>query len=264
LRYRDFLWCRNYPAQLDFFCPTFFHFFLFLLLYTPTMKLINLLFPRQCINCSTTEAYLCKTCKKKLTPHPEICPYCHRVSKDYKTCIECRTYKSNNLEGIIIPFAYTDLLKKLIIKLKYFHKKDIGKFLVERLMVALQVNQNLNENIIISFIPSHWYRHYFVKWYNQSELLARKLSEKLQVPMVTIAQKKKHTKTQASLDRNWRLHNLKNTFSLAKNLQLQGNETLLIVDDITTTGSTINELAKLIKYYYPKIKVWWAVLWRHM
>ena len=187
------------------------------------------------------------------------------------------------MEGIIIPFAYTDLLKSLIIKLKYFHKKDIGEFLVERLTIALQANESfqrefnhskfwfqnpsfwiLNSKLIISFIPSHRYRHYFVKGYNQSELLARKLSEKLQVPMVAIAQKKKHTKTQASLDRNGRLHNLKNAFSLNKNLQLQWNETLLIIDDITTTGSTINELAKLVKHYHPTIKVRWAVLGRHM
>jgi len=73
--------------------------------------------------------------------------------------------------------------------------------------------------------------------------------------MINIAIKKKHTKTQASLDRNGRLKNLKNAFSLVNNLSLQGNETLLIVDDITTTGSTINELAKLIKYHYPRIKV---------
>jgi ComF family protein len=228
------------------------------------MKLIDLLFPRQCINCSTLWAYLCKSCKKQLNPHPEICPYCHRISKDYKTCIECRCNKNNALEGIIIPFAYTDVLKTLIIKLKYFHKRDIGEFLVERLSIALQANQSLNRNIIISFIPSHWYRHYFVKGYNQSELLARKLSEKLQVPIVAIANKKKHTKTQASLDREGRLKNLKNAFSLTQNLTLLGNETMLIVDDITTTWSTINEIAKLIKHYYPRIKIRWAVLWRHM
>jgi predicted amidophosphoribosyltransferase len=73
--------------------------------------------------------------------------------------------------------------------------------------------------------------------------------------MIAIAKKKKFTKTQASLDRNNRLHNLKNVFSMTQNLQLQGNETILIVDDITTTGSTINELAKLIKHYYPNIKI---------
>lgn len=231
------------------------------------MKLIDLVFPKQCINCSTTGAYLCKNCKRKLYPHPEICPYCHRASKDYRTCIDCKTNKDNYLEGIIIPFAYTDLLKKLIIKLKYFHKKDISGFLVERLEIALQANQSFqvrenrdkynasNSKIVITWIPSYRYREYFIKGYNQSKILAKKLSEITDIPCVCIAKKQKHTKTQASLNRNGRLYNLKNAFSLTKNLSLLGNETLLIVDDITTTGSTINELAKIVKNQHPKVKV---------
>ncbi|MEI6773272.1 MAG: hypothetical protein WCL18_00080 [bacterium] len=116
------------------------------------------------------------------------------------------------MEGIIIPFAYKDILKTLIIKLKYFHKKDIGSFLVERLAIALQANEMFQHQIssfhmpssslLISYIPSHRYRHYFVKGYNQSQLLAKRLSQYIHIPMITIVKKRKHTKTQASLDRN--------------------------------------------------------------
>ncbi len=239
-----------------------------------TFDFIDYIFPRHCISCWSQGAYLCKQCKKKLQPHPEICPICHRFSQDYKTCINCKSNKSLSLEGIIIPFVYTDLLKTLIIKLKYFHKKDIGEFLVERLAIALQANESFQRQIsssqvpstsfLVSFIPSHRYRHYFIKGYNQSELLARKLSQHLQVPMIAIARKQRHTKTQASLDRNGRMKNLNNAFSLTKNLSFTWNETLLIVDDITTTGSTINELAKCIKQHYPNMKIRWAVLWRHI
>lgn len=240
-----------------------------------TLKYIDYLFPRQCIHCLLPGAYLCKNCKKKLEPHPEICPYCHRYSKDYLTCIECKTNKNNHLEGIIIPFAYTTLLKKLIIKLKYFHKKDIGDFLVDRLILAFQANESLQKKIhnvqistfkpqlFISYIPSHWFRHYFIKWYNQSAILAKKLSQKTKIPLFTIANKRRYTKSQASLDRNGRINNLKNTFFLYKNLPLTGNEIVIIVDDITTTGSTINQLAHSIKEKYPHIKVRWAVLGRH-
>jgi predicted amidophosphoribosyltransferase len=48
---------------------------------------------------------------------------------------------------------------------------------------------------------------------------------------------------------------LKNAFVLEKSSTLKGNETILIVDDITTTGSTINEIAKTIKTQYPQIKI---------
>jgi len=235
------------------------------------MNIIDFLFPRQCIHCWTTGEYLCKKCKKKLQPHPEICPVCHRFSADYQVCLNCKSEKNFILEGIIIPFAYTDILKKLIMKLKYFHKKDIGGFLIERLAIALQANQSFQNSKFwilnskfITRVPTHRYRQYFVKGYNQSKVLAKKLSETTRIPRVKVAKKKRHTKTQASLNREWRLKNLKNAFSLVENLQFRGNETILIVDDVTTTWSTINELAKLIKFQYPKIKVRWAVLGRHI
>ncbi|MFA7717651.1 MAG: hypothetical protein WC875_02965 [Candidatus Absconditabacterales bacterium] len=53
--------------------------------------------------------------------------------------------KENYLEGIIIPFAYTDEIKKLILKLKYYHKKDVIDFLVDRLILSLQLNQKINQ-----------------------------------------------------------------------------------------------------------------------
>jgi predicted amidophosphoribosyltransferase len=43
---------------------------------------------------------------------------------------------------------------------------------------------------------------------------------------------------------------------------LEKTKTLILVDDITTTGATMNEIAKLIKHKYPKISIWWVVLGR--
>ena len=73
--------------------------------------------------------------------------------------------------------------------------------------------------------------------------------------MMAIAKKRKHTRRQTGLERKERLRNLENTFMLIDGAPIQGNETILIVDDITTTGSTINELAKTIKARYPKIRI---------
>jgi predicted amidophosphoribosyltransferase len=57
--------------------------------------------------------------------------------------------------------------------------------------------------------------------------------------------------------------NLNNSFQLIKNKNLKWNETIILIDDITTTWSTLNEISKTIKKIYPKISIWWAVLWRH-
>ncbi len=243
--------------------------------YNLMHNIINRLFPKHCISCSQQWDYLCLPCKRKLSPHPEICPYCHRASKDYATCLDCKMEKENYLEWIIIPFAYTDEVKKLILKVKYYHKKDVINFLVDRMIIALQTNQILQQNLenpafctlhsaLISFVPSHRYRRLFVKGYNQSELLAKNLASKLSLECKQFVRKTKRTKSQAQLSRAGRLKNLKGAFSLDSKNSLNGNETILLVDDVTTTWSTLNQIAKVIKTEFPKIKIRGIVIARHM
>jgi ComF family protein len=232
------------------------------------MSLLELIFPKQCVWCGKVWEYLCSDCKRQLQPHMEICSWCHRYSKDYQTCLDCKSQKNFVLDGLLIPFSYSWLLKKIILKLKYYHRRSVVDFLIDRVCLAVYSNMTLSKKIeewrvLISGIPSHWYRRYFVKWYNQSYLLAKNLWEKLWVQYVEILKKNKSTKSQASLDREWRLKNLKNAFSLCDpNYILSHIDTVILVDDVTTTGSTMNEVAKLIKFYYPNISVWWVVLAR--
>lgn len=232
--------------------------------------LLDLFYPKLCSNCSQPWEYLCLECKKKLNPHPEICPYCHTFHKFYQTCFTCKNKSNNYLEWLIIAFSYNDVLKNLIYKVKYFHKKDIADFLAQRLYILIQTNQLLQyqknvlkKNIIISYIPSHRYRKYFIKWYNQSQIIAQKLASKIWRSFAWIAIKNKKTRAQALLNKEQRQINLKNSFEIKRNLTLKWDEIILIVDDITTTWSTLNEIAKTIQKTYPKISVRWIVLWRN-
>jgi len=236
------------------------------------MNLLNFLFPKHCINCSQKWEYLCLECKKKLISHLEICPYCHTHNKFYQTCFTCKNKKDSYLNWLIIWFVYEKTLKNLIFRLKYFHKKDIANFLAQRLFLVIQTNQILqyqrnvlNQKTIISYVPSHRYRKYFIKWYNPSKEIAKLLAKNLDLQCINIVKKTKHTKQQVWLNKNQRENNLKNIFKLTKNAisNINWNETIIIVDDVTTTWSTINEIAKTIKKSYPQISIRWAVLWRH-
>ena len=89
------------------------------------MSLIDLIFPRECLGCSKQGPYLCFECKKKLTPHPELCPFCHTPQRDFKTCQLCKSNWETALEWVLICFSYQTLIKKLIPKLKFYHKKDL-------------------------------------------------------------------------------------------------------------------------------------------
>ncbi len=234
------------------------------------MKILNFLFPKKCINCSQPGEYLCFDCKKRLVAHQEICPYCHTYHRFYQTCFTCRNKKNNYLSWLIIAFVYDKTLKNLIFKLKYFHKKDIAEFLAQRLSLVIQTNQLLQyqtnvlkEDILISYVPSHRYRKHFIKWYNPSGEIAKLLAKKLRLNLVEIVKKVRNTRQQVNLTKAQREWNLNNSFQLVKNKNLKWNETIILIDDITTTWSTLNEIAKTIKKTYPKISIWWAVLWRH-
>ncbi|MEI7563315.1 MAG: phosphoribosyltransferase family protein [bacterium] len=139
-------------------------------------------------------------------------------------------------------------------------------FLAERLNIAIHINQPIisqREKIIISYVPSHRWRRIFIKGYNQSQLLAQALAQQIQRPCLSLVTKNKHTRSQAKLNRAQRQKNLQNVFTLCKTLALKGDETILIADDVATTGATLNTIAKTIKSQYPKIKVWGIVLCRH-
>ena len=83
--------------------------------------------------------------------------------------------------------------------------------------------------------------------YNQSYLLARNLSRSINVPLAELLERQKDTPPQTRLPRNERLHNLKGAFRLkAKASPSFKASTLLLVDDIFTTGTTMNEAAKLL------------------
>jgi putative gluconate periplasmic binding protein with phosphoribosyltransferase domain, GNT I system len=150
--------------------------------------------------------------------------------------LEERTF----LDGLLIGFAYKSFLKKLILKLKFYHKKDIALFLAERGALLIQLNPYLSSSLekhqlFLSFVPSHRYRRYFQKGYNQSELLATSVSNLLQLPFLSCFKKSRATVSQVKLNRAERLKNLSSAFEFIDGDELPLGGTLLIVDDVTTT-----------------------------
>lgn len=227
--------------------------------------IIDILFPKISIWDHTEWSYLSKKDKKTLKSHPEICPASHFHSTDFKTLAPYR--KDFACEGVHIGFIYTEYLKKLIIKLKYDHRYDIAIFLAQRLALSIQSNQALMRQIkkyptYITHVPSHRRRKRFFRWYNQSEILAKALAKELDIPHVDLYDKIRHTPSQTKLKRAQRLKNLQWVFVL-KDTNIPINACIIIVDDIITTGSTINQLAKTAKKQFPKSHIRWAVLGRH-
>lgn len=229
--------------------------------------LLDSLFPRICAGCGKKWSYLCADCKKQLYSHPEVCPFCHKRSTNFQVCRECS--ESQILQWIIIGFAYKWVMKKLILKAKFAHKKDVIPFLAQRLALLIQSNSALSSKLesnqlFISFVPSHWKRKYIEKWYNQSELLAKELANQLWIPMLKLASKNRYTVSQLHFNREQRWKNLAWAFVAWDLSILPKWATVLLIDDVTTTGSTLSELAKTIHKSRQDLNFRWAVIARNM
>ncbi len=101
--------------------------------------------------------------------------------------------------------------------------------------------------IILVPVPLHKRRINF-RGFNQSEVLAQKLSAKFGVKMQNLLTRHRYTQPQVELSKEHRLTNLHGAFSLAKSAgEIDQNALHLLVDDVCTTGSTLNECAKALK-----------------
>jgi len=112
-------------------------------------------------------------------------------------------------------------------------------------------------------VPSHRWRKFFYKGYNQSELLAKNIADRLSIPCLPVVKKSRYTRSQTKLSRNQRLKNLRGSFVVTNECDRKSYQTIVIIDDIVTTGSTLNEIAAVIKKQYPQKVIWGWVAGRH-
>lgn len=116
-----------------------------------------------------------------------------------------------------------------------------------------------------SSIASHRYRKHFIKWYNQSDILAKKTAWLACLPYLDILIKSKHTKSQVWLTKQERENNLKSAFTVNTRYEdeIKNKKLIILVDDVITTGSSLQYAAKAIKEKYPSLKVWGLVVARN-
>lgn len=188
--------------------------------------------------------YFCKECLDSLPFNDQsICEHCGRktkIAEDY--CLTCKGVLTE-VDKARSCFDYDGSIKKLILGAKYNGKKYLLEIFSEYLS-ALYF-KNLFAVDYLTFIPmtSKAERK---RGYNQSKVMCELVSGKVNVPVFYGAVKKKETPRQAKLDRSQRLKNLTDVFKIEDKKLIEGKK-VLIVDDVTTTGSTAEALAKKLK-----------------
>ncbi len=190
--------------------------------------------------------YVCDECFKSIPINNALyCPICFTRFAGAKLCNHA---KKSNLSELGFAANYeNELIKNIIWNLKYRFVRDLSETLaliLYKYLLSVKI-KNLASYCIIP-VPLHKSR---LKWrgFNQSELIAEKLSEKLNIPLIsdTLVRLKK-TDDQTKLDKEKRGLNLQNAFQI-KNPDLISGKNIFLLDDVYTSGATIEEAAKTLK-----------------
>jgi len=211
---------------------------------------LNLLFPQKphCVICSRKLAMessiICQECRDKIIPLNE--PLCRKCGKplhiqrkdmlcndcqeEYRAFVQARSY--GHYEGI---------LKQLIYEFKYHGKQEIAEVLGNLMFDVLKQLTWPSFDYIIP-LPLHAKR-LRERGYNQAYLLAKVLARQSGVPIFRDLIRVKPTEHQTLLDKTLRKENLKEAFKIVKSSKIH-EKTVLLVDDVYTTGATSGECSK--------------------
>lgn len=212
-------------------------------------RIIALLYPARCAVCDsvmTNESHLCPECSRKIRPVKG--PNCYRCGKTLSRsgkvyCYDC-SRKIHYYDRGYAVFEYSDI-KRSLYRFKYKGRAEYASFYaLSTVSLYGNILRSLKADAIIP-VPIHKRRHRD-RGYNQAELYARELSELLDVPIMTdVIRRVKYTVPLKKLRENQRANTLKRAFTIVRN-DVQLN-TIIIVDDIYTTGATIDAIARLFK-----------------
>lgn len=224
---------------------------------------LDIFFPKKCLICGKYGADFCFDCSLLIEEVKTfLCPECGKITENGQYCIACKGKIKPSLSAILIASRYNvGPTKKLISYFKYEGFVGLALPLAELIVSQIKkANVGLNNTIIVP-VPLYIGRKNR-RGFNQSELLARHISKRLSLPGGEVLERTKDTTPQVSLTRANRLSNIENAFVCA-DPDLIAGKTVILIDDVMTTGATLNECAKVLKKSGTK-KVIGAVIARNI
>jgi ComF family protein len=214
------------------------------------------LFPPTCLLCGDAGADgrdLCQPCADSLPFNYPACPRCARPLpfETDRNCGACQT-KPPAFDRSFALFRYEEPARHLILALKFGDRYPCARLLGELLADALAERDDPPELIIP--VPLHRSR-YRERGHNQALEIARTVSRRLQIPLdMHSCVRSLATQPQTELNAKERRRNVRKAFAIAQPIKAQH---VAILDDVVTTGSTANEIAKVLrKAGVKRIDVW--------
>jgi len=215
-------------------------------------KFIDLLFPPRCVLCRTfdTNDSLCDACfssfHKLVSPACTICggPFPDGIQEDH-VCEECIKRKPY-FDSAAAPYLYDGAIMDAVHQFKYGGKSHIARVLGPLLAAFGRERLRDLRGIQVMPVPLHP-RRLRERGYNQSLLLARHVAPGLGASLDFLSLRRtRDTRVQTGLKKNERRRNVRRAFEVTDRNAVKG-KTILLVDDVATTGSTLNECARVLR-----------------
>ena len=217
------------------------------------LAVLNAFWPLRCLSCRKGLPHdsshpLCAACRDRVLSMPDpVCAVCGTHLPDGgEHCRRCR--KEDFAFSAVRSFGpYDGPLRDLIRRFKYGGKDRLARTLAGLLKSAWDSYPEIRSAEVLAYVPLH-HAAERERGYNQSRLLAKELAELLPgMPLADGAVRKvRNTASQTRLTREERAENLSSAFAVEDAGPFKGKN-VLIVDDVCTTGSTLNELAKTLR-----------------
>lgn len=215
------------------------------------LKGLDYVYPRTCPVCTRTlppgGGFICKECKGRLIYVKN--PRCMKCGKPLESpakeyCGDC-TRKKHYYDAGRVVWVYTKEMRHSIYRFKYDNKREYADFyLAELLRLYGGWIRALGAEAVIP-VPLHSQK-YRARGFNQAQVLAEGIGRELNIPVLTgVVGRNKSTIAQKNLNDKERQENIKNAFKIIDNeVKLKK---ILLVDDIYTTGSTMDALARVLR-----------------
>ena len=225
------------------------------------IDLTRVLYPARCPLCDgvlrSDERYICRKCAEQLKFLREpVCAKCGKPleSDDEELCRDCRR-RRHSFESGFAPFLYTGKIQSSMMRLKYGGRAEFAEFYAEAMWRYGRTRLLQWRPDLMIPIPIHRQR-YVKRGYNQAEEIASHLSARCGIPMdARSLVRVRNTRPQKGLSRKERRDNMKAALAVREGTVYPAR--VLIVDDIYTTGSTIDAAAEVVKKHGAET-VWFA------
>ncbi len=247
-------------------------------MHLPSLKyiksfLLDLIFPRYCLGCGKElmvedASFICSVCFERITLNSGIRCHICGLRNRLGTCEKCR--KKTPLKGLLAASQYENpILKEMIHQFKYqsveSFKKPLAELIInylkkENLIDKFSTRQQTGKNNFVLVPIPLTLRRKSTRGFNQSELLAEEIGKFLNCPVINLLKRKKSASPQAEIS-DWqkRKENISGAFILNSNIPTLSPKLLIyeinsldslkviLVDDVATSGATLEEAAGVLK-----------------